>query len=86
LYDRSIEKDLHDLNIYNVSDLRNKYAQKLCKKLMQIRDCDIDRCMLYVFRCAIYFASTKNPDPELLKWWNRQINNPHFNLVFRPIV
>jgi hypothetical protein len=21
-------------------------------------------------RCAVYFAKTKNPDPEKLKWWN----------------
>jgi hypothetical protein len=26
--------------------------------------------MLYVMRCAIYFASESKPDPELLKWWN----------------
>jgi len=26
--------------------------------------------LLYVFRCAVYFAENKNPDPEKLKWWN----------------
>ena len=30
----------------------------------------IDRCMLYVFRCAIYYASNDVYDSELLKWWN----------------
>jgi hypothetical protein len=30
----------------------------------------VDRCALYVFRCAVYFASEAKPDPELLKWWN----------------
>ncbi|MBP7847311.1 MAG: hypothetical protein KAZ94_04200, partial [Burkholderiales bacterium] len=29
-----------------------------------------DRCLLYVFRCAVYFAQTTQPQPELLKWWN----------------
>ncbi len=29
-----------------------------------------DRCLLYVFRGAVYFASRTRPDPELLKWWN----------------
>ena len=25
---------------------------------------------LYVLRCALYYASTDDPDPELLQWWN----------------
>lgn len=30
----------------------------------------MDRCVLYVFRQAVYYAKTENPDPELAKWWN----------------
>ncbi len=30
----------------------------------------VDRCVLYVYRCGVYFAETKQPDPEKLKWWN----------------
>lgn len=30
----------------------------------------LDRCVLYVYRCAVYYAETANPDPEKLKWWN----------------
>ncbi len=30
----------------------------------------VDRCVLYVFRCAVYFASRETHDPELLKWWS----------------
>ncbi|MHA2066255.1 MAG: hypothetical protein ACXABY_17925 [Candidatus Thorarchaeota archaeon] len=26
--------------------------------------------MLYVFRCAIYYASNNEHDPQLLKWQN----------------
>ncbi|MFP4458563.1 MAG: helix-hairpin-helix domain-containing protein [Candidatus Zixiibacteriota bacterium] len=31
-----------------------------------------DRCLLYVFRCAVYFAeiTEENRDIEMLKWWN----------------
>ena len=25
--------------------------------------------MLYVLRCAVYFAETPAPDPLRLKWW-----------------
>jgi hypothetical protein len=30
----------------------------------------IDPCVLYVFRCAVYYASHEVHDPDLLKWWN----------------
>jgi hypothetical protein len=29
-----------------------------------------DRCVLYVFRCAVCFASETAHDPDMLKWWN----------------
>jgi len=31
-----------------------------------------DRCILYVFRCAVYFAETpaNEQNSEKLKWWN----------------
>lgn len=28
-----------------------------------------DPCVLDTFRCAVYAASTPEPDAELLKWW-----------------
>ncbi|MEJ2052157.1 MAG: helix-hairpin-helix domain-containing protein, partial [Calditrichota bacterium] len=30
----------------------------------------VDRCMLYVFRTAVYYVSNTGHDPEKLKWWN----------------
>jgi len=32
----------------------------------------VDRCALYVFRCAVYYASHAKHDPEKLLWWNWQ--------------
>lgn len=34
------------------------------------REVQVDRCVLYVFRCAVYYANNTVHDPELLKWWN----------------
>ena len=28
-----------------------------------------DKCVLYVFRCAVYFAEHEQHEPEKLKWW-----------------
>jgi hypothetical protein len=66
----SIAQDLYDLGIRSISDLKNKDPEKLYLQFCALQDCHIDRCMLYVFRCAVYFASHTKHDPELMKWWN----------------
>lgn len=65
---------LWELGIRSVADLKGKEAEEL-----YLRSCDnagkkIDRCMLYVFRCAVHYASNKEHDPQLLKWWNWKDN------------
>ncbi len=67
---RSIARDLIDLGIRSVDDLIGRDPGKLYRELCAIRGGPVDRCVLYVFRCAAYYASTAERDPELLKWWN----------------
>lgn len=66
----SMAQDLRDLGIYRVKDLVGKNPELLYKRLCQLHRMDLDRCVLYVFRCAVYFANNEVHDPELLKWWN----------------
>lgn len=66
----SIARDLLDIGINSVSDLKNKNPEVLYNKSNIKAGVLQDRCLLYVFRCAVYFASTKKHDPEKLKWWN----------------
>lgn len=66
----SIEKDLLDLGITRVNDLKSRDPETLYNDLMALRKEYIDRCVLYVFRCAVYFAENDKYDPKLLKWWN----------------
>ena len=63
-------QDLRDLGIKKVEDLKNKNPEKLYDDLCKIQGMKIDRCMLYIMRCAVYFASQKTHDPQKLKWWN----------------
>ena len=65
-----IAADLWQLGFRNVSDLKNADAEQIYQDLCLLQKCHVDRCMLYVFRCAVYFASNKKHDPHLLKWWN----------------
>jgi Pathogenicity locus len=67
---RAIANDLWKLRIRRIADLRGRAPQKLYDDLCQLQGQPIDRCMLYVLRCAVYFASRISHDPELLKWWN----------------
>jgi hypothetical protein len=62
--------DLRLLGIRRVNDLRNQNPDALYQELSKKMGQPIDRCMLYVFRCAVYFASNTRHDPEKLKWWN----------------
>ena len=66
----SIAQDFHDLGIQTPYQLIGKNPQKLYEQLCQLHGQTIDPCVLYTFRCAVYFSSTNNHRPELLKWWN----------------
>lgn len=70
----SLARDLVDLGCPDVASLKNRDPEKLYQKLMALRKTHIDRCVLYVFREAVYFASEKNHQAELLKWWNWKDN------------
>lgn len=68
----SIAKDLAGIGIRKVSDLRGKEPELLYAKSNRLAGQVQDRCLLYAFRCAVYFAETegRKRDPEKLKWWN----------------
>ncbi len=72
---KSIAKDLKSIGIKKIEDLKGKNPEIMYKALMNRVGAHVDRCVLYVFRCAVYFAETKNPRQELLKWWNWKDRN-----------
>lgn len=65
----SISEDLWNLGIRSVPELRGRDPGEMYERLCQLQGVRVDRCMLYVLRCAVYFASHDEHDPELLKWW-----------------
>jgi hypothetical protein len=65
----SLARDLVDVGIRRVADLRRRSPERLYQRLCTLRGQHQDRCVLYVFRCAVYFATSKRRDPERLKWW-----------------
>jgi hypothetical protein len=67
---KSVAGDFWNLGLRKVADLKRRNTQRLYDALCKLQGVKSDRCMLYVMRCAVYFASTKQPKPDLLKWWN----------------
>jgi len=51
-------------------NLRRRNPERLYEQLSTLRGAHQDRCVLYTFRYAVYFASEPQPDPQRLKWWN----------------
>lgn len=61
--------DLWKIGIRSVKDLKNKNPKELYERLNYVTGSTHDVCMLYTFRCAVYYASTENPAPGKTKWW-----------------
>ncbi|MCW3102581.1 MAG: hypothetical protein JWO09_1021 [Bacteroidetes bacterium] len=66
----SIANDLIYIGITKISDLENKDPEWLYHQSNNYAGVVQDRCLLYVFRCAVYYATEKVHDKEKLKWWN----------------
>ena len=67
---KTIARDMESIGIHSIDDLKGQQAQQLYDRLCEFKASPVDRCMLYVFRCAIYYASNTDHDPQLLKWEN----------------
>jgi hypothetical protein len=67
---KSIAQDLVNINIKSVSELIGKDPEELYHKSNKYAGVVQDKCLLYVFRCAVYYANTKKHNPQKLKWWN----------------
>ncbi|MEC5144025.1 helix-hairpin-helix domain-containing protein [Chitinophaga sp. 212800010-3] len=61
--------DLWNIGIREVADLRGRNPATLYDKLNTVTGMQHDICMLYTFRCAVYFATEKEHEPQKLNWW-----------------
>jgi hypothetical protein len=73
----SLATDLWNIGIKGISDLKNNDPKLLYDRSNQYCGTIQDPCVLYAFRCAVYYASTEKEkqDQELLKWWNWKNRN-----------
>ncbi|MFZ5427289.1 MAG: helix-hairpin-helix domain-containing protein [Thermodesulfobacteriota bacterium] len=68
----AMARDLWDLGVRRIEDLARRDPQEMYESLCALTGKHQDRCVLYVFREAVYFAKTPpdERDPDKLKWWN----------------
>jgi hypothetical protein len=65
----SVAMDLWELGMRGVDDLRGRDPEELYERHCEQKGMRVDRCMLYVLRCAVYYAEDGD-QPEKLLWWN----------------
>lgn len=67
-------EDLWRLGYRSVYGLAREDPEAMYRALCALHGGPVDRCCLYVFRCAVYFARCEaeaiEPAPDLLKWWS----------------
>ncbi len=68
----SIAQNLANIGIRTVSGLKGQTPEQLFDRSNEVAGTIQDRCLLYVFRCAVYYAETdeREREEEKLKWWN----------------
>lgn len=65
-----IAQYLWDLGYQDVEELKGQDPEEMYGRFCRMQGRPVDRCLLYVFRCAVYYASVEQHDPDLLQWWN----------------
>ena len=66
---KDMEQHFFDVGIHTIDDLKGANPEELYEKACIIKGCSIDKCVLYVFRLAVYYANNEVHEPEKLKWW-----------------
>ena len=61
--------DLWNIGIRGITDLKGQNPANLYEKLNVYSGVQHDICMLYTFRCAVYFATEPRHEKEKLNWW-----------------
>ena len=66
---KSIEQDLLNLGYHSIASLVGQDPEEMYQKDCLLKGFQEDRCLLYVFRLAVYYAENEVREPEKLKWW-----------------
>ena len=63
------EKELMELGIHSLEELKDADPEELYFRASLNNGVQLDKCVLYAFRCAVAFAKDPSPDPDDYRWW-----------------
>ncbi len=66
---KATEQDLISLGYTCVKSLVGADPEELYARECIMKGMQVDKCQLYVYRCAVYYAEHETHDPKKLKWW-----------------
>lgn len=66
---KSIEQGLFRIGIHCMEDLKDKDPELMFSQSCNVKGYQEDRCLLYVYRLAVYYANNQQHDRDKLKWW-----------------
>lgn len=66
---KNIEQHLFNIGIRNIDNLKGKNPEELFYEDCEYHGQQMDKCLLYVYRLAVYYAENEEREAEKLKWW-----------------
>ena len=66
---KKLAQSFWQIGITKVKDFSKRSPEGLYNKLCAYYGFELDRCVLYICRSAVYFASSQQPDLMKSKWW-----------------
>jgi len=63
------KQSFFNIGITCVEDLKGKNPDDLYLQDCMVKGYQVDRCQLYLFRMAVYYAEHPDCEKDKLKWW-----------------
>ncbi len=66
---KNMARHLNNIGYSTIESLKGQDPEEIYRKGCAFQGRQVDRCALYVYRLAVYYAENETHEPEKLKWW-----------------
>ena len=66
----NMARHLADIGYTTLNSLRGEDPEHIYQKDCLFQGCQVDRCALYVYRLAVYYAEHGSCPADRLNWWD----------------
>ncbi|MDR1821123.1 MAG: helix-hairpin-helix domain-containing protein [Oscillospiraceae bacterium] len=68
---RNMDQHLKNIGFATIASLAGQNPQELYERDCAYQGCSVDRCVLYVYRLAVYYAEHNGElPPDKQNWWD----------------